>query len=320
MGAVALALWAAGPQSLHLEGRPVSRIAFGSCLHQDKPAPVWDAVLAARPDAWVWLGDNICGDTDDGRALAEAYGKVKGHPRYTELREAARVFGTWDDHDYGKNNAGKEWHGKEAAQKALLDFLDEPEDSVRRERAGVYASYDLGEGDRSVKLILIDVRTHRDDPKQKGGDIFGAEQREWIERELAGNEAALTVVASGTQVIPQDHPYEKWAQFPEARQWFFEQIAQSGTGAVLLVSGDRHIAELSKLQVPGREQPLYELTTSSLTHSWIRFPGEENRHRVGEVFVENNFGLLEIDWQAREATVSVRDEAGVVQRELSIEL
>lgn len=30
--------------------RTLTRIAFGSCAQQDKDQPIWDAVLAARPD------------------------------------------------------------------------------------------------------------------------------------------------------------------------------------------------------------------------------------------------------------------------------
>jgi hypothetical protein len=42
-----------------------------------------------------------------------------------------QVIGTWDDHDYGLNDAGKEFSGKVITQRLLLDFLDEPEDSKR---------------------------------------------------------------------------------------------------------------------------------------------------------------------------------------------
>jgi hypothetical protein len=42
-----------------------------------------------------------------------------------------QVLGTWDDHDYGLNDAGKELSGKVIAQRLMLDFLDEPEDSKR---------------------------------------------------------------------------------------------------------------------------------------------------------------------------------------------
>ncbi|MDQ8204181.1 alkaline phosphatase D family protein [Pelagicoccus sp. SDUM812003] len=298
----------------------VERFAFGSCLHQDRPAPIWEAVNGADPDVWIWLGDNIYGDTDDAAILAAAYAKVKAQPGYGALREGARVLGIWDDHDFGKNNGGKEWRGKVVAQKALLDFLDEPADSDRRAREGIYESYDFGSGDRRVKVMLLDTRYHRDDPNDPGGDIFGAAQRRWIEAELAGNEAAVTLIASGIQVIAEQHPYEKWAQFPQARQWFFDQLARHQTRNVIFLSGDRHVGEISRLEWEGVERPLIDVTSSSLTHASRTLREEPNRHRVGEMQRVNNFGLIEIDWQSGVIAASLRAEDGSSLQELSWEL
>ena len=44
-------------------------IAFGSCVHQDRPQPIWSAVLADDPDVFVFLGDNIYGDSEDPQVL-----------------------------------------------------------------------------------------------------------------------------------------------------------------------------------------------------------------------------------------------------------
>ena len=38
------------------------------------------------------------------------------------------------------------------AQEIYLDFLDEPEGSVRRRREGTYSSYVFGHGNRTVKV------------------------------------------------------------------------------------------------------------------------------------------------------------------------
>ncbi len=40
-------------------------------------------------------------------------------------------------------------------QDIFLDFLDEPLDSLRRRREGMYASYTFGHGDKAVKVINI---------------------------------------------------------------------------------------------------------------------------------------------------------------------
>lgn len=296
----------------------VSRIAFGSCVHQDRPVPIWSAVNEARPDVWIWLGDNVYADTADPSVFAEAYGKVKSNSEYAVLRGRCRVLGIWDDHDFGLNNGGRDWAGKEVAKTALLDFLDEPQHSPRRTQPGIQWAHDFGSGLEKVRLILVDNRYFRGNPKQPGADLFGAEQRAWLERQLASNDAAVTLVASGIQVIPEDHKYEKWADFPESRQWFFEQIREHDVPNVIFLSGDRHIAEISSEQPEGHKRPLYDITSSSMTHSWEGFPGEPNRHRLGEPFARNNFGLIEIDWVNRVLKASIRDERGETALEQTI--
>ncbi|MET0658010.1 MAG: hypothetical protein ABW110_07620 [Steroidobacteraceae bacterium] len=47
----------------------LTRIAFGSCAKQDKEQPIWDAVLASKPDLFIFLGDNIYGDTTDMQVM-----------------------------------------------------------------------------------------------------------------------------------------------------------------------------------------------------------------------------------------------------------
>ena len=42
----------------------VTKIAFGSCGHEDDPQPVLSIAADQKPDAFIFLGDNIYGDTD----------------------------------------------------------------------------------------------------------------------------------------------------------------------------------------------------------------------------------------------------------------
>jgi alkaline phosphatase D len=41
----------------------VTKIAFGSCGEQDYPQPVLSLAADNKPDAFIFLGDNIYGDT-----------------------------------------------------------------------------------------------------------------------------------------------------------------------------------------------------------------------------------------------------------------
>ena len=89
---------------------------------------------------------------------------MKTFPAYKRLASKAQIIGTWDDHDYGMNNAGKYWEHKEIAKDLFLDFLDEGKETERRiDRDGVYESYtvyetDKGKHGKSVQIILLDTR------------------------------------------------------------------------------------------------------------------------------------------------------------------
>jgi alkaline phosphatase D len=51
------------------------KILFGSCLHQDKPQPIWQAMNQEQADLFVLLGDNIYGDTENMVELKAKYAK-----------------------------------------------------------------------------------------------------------------------------------------------------------------------------------------------------------------------------------------------------
>jgi alkaline phosphatase D len=140
---------------------PISRIAFGSCLHQDKPQRIWDAVLSAQPDLFLFLGDNIYGDTRDITQLREQYTKLAAQPGFQRLKKSSRIFAVWDDHDYGENDAGASYPLKELSRQTFLEFWQEPRTSARWSRNGVYTSRLYGPPGNRVQIIMPDLRYNR---------------------------------------------------------------------------------------------------------------------------------------------------------------
>jgi alkaline phosphatase D len=307
-------------------GPALERIAFGSCNREYKPQPLWDAIRQCKPDLWIWLGDIVYGKADNLPDLARRYETEKDNSDYKSLREQCRVIGVWDDNDYGVSDGGKENRNKVACQRLLLDFLDEPADSPRRKQAGLFGAYTFGAPGRRVKIILLDGRYHRERP---GGtaDMLGSEQWHWLEQQLAGSDADVHLIGSGIQVIASEHPYEKWADFPRARQRLFDIVARSGARNVIFLSGDRHLGEISRLNDPRIAQPLYDITSSGMTHHakdnfFHSFTRETNRFRCGKNFVDLNFGLIEFDWNAAlpTAVLQIRDVNNAVRIEETLTL
>jgi alkaline phosphatase D len=312
--ALLVAVFSTAP--LFAESEPVERIAAGSCNREDLPQPLWEPILAFRPQVWVWLGDNIYGDTDDMSVLAAKWNEQKRNPGYSKLASQATVLGTWDDHDYGKNDAGFEYRKRRESQKLFLDFLGEPADSPRRGHAGVYDARFFGPPGRRLGVVLLDVRFFRA-PRKSGGDILGEAQWRWLARTLKSSDAQVHLICSGSQILPTEQRHEKWADYPESRDRLFKLLADSGKGGLILLSGDRHFGEISKITNPHGGGELLELTTSGLTHFWKGFPGEPNALRLGDPYVDLNFGTVEIDWEKRQTTIAIRDAEGTAVRTTS---
>lgn len=307
----------------------ISRVAFGSCARHDKPQPIWDAVLAAKPDLFIFAGDNIYADTLDMEKLAGDYARLGAQPGYAKLWGSVPVLATWDDHDYGLNDAGGELETKRDSQRVMLDFFGVASDSPRRQREGVYDAVTVGEPGRRVQVILLDTRYHRsplvrnpaDRPKGVGpyvanpdgsGTVLGEAQWAWLREQLA-RPAEVRLLVSSIQVVAGGHGWEGWYTLPHERRRLLDLIRETGADGVIVLSGDRHHAEISRLPAEeGVGYPLYDFTSSGLNQGGHRRE-EPNRYRVaGDRFVEPHFGLLAIDWEAGTLTMEVRREDGSV--------
>ena len=172
----------------------------------------------------------------------------------------------------------------------------------------------LTNGNKRCKIIMLDCRYHRDLPEVKGteGTILGATQWQWLEHEMAQADSDFLIIVSGIQVLPTQQPYEKWDQFPHERARLLALLDDAPQQNIVLISGDRHIAEFSHERLPSGKD-LYELTASGLTNAWKTFPGEINTRRIGPTFHHaNHAGLLIIDWQQQRFTGQICADSGEI--------
>ncbi|WP_157637749.1 alkaline phosphatase D family protein [Flexithrix dorotheae] len=310
----------------------LSTIAIGSCNHEYDEQVIWPEIRKNTPDLWVWLGDIIYGDSEDIEVLKGKYDLQKSNAVYAEFIKNIPTIGIWDDHDYGVNDGDKNYKMKEESRDILLDFLDVPKSNAVWGREGAYNAFSFGNADKKVKIILLDARYFRDELEDsedtlkryeinEKGDILGEEQWKWLEKELENSDARVNIIASGIQVLPEEQVYEKWDNFPKARTRFLELISNSKAKGIILISGDRHIAEISKIELPGQQEPIYEFTSSGLTHTWGNdLDTEENKYRVGDLIIKKNFGIIKIDWDSAplEAVFEVRGTENQLFQETEI--
>lgn len=304
----------------------LTRIAIGSCADQRKPQPIWSAILEARPQLFLFIGDNVYGDVagDDPAMpeLAEAYAQMGQVEGFNALREAVPVMPIWDDHDYGANDAGNDFALRVQAEELFQQFWGIADPDPRARRAGLYHSEVFGPPGRRVQVILLDTRSFRsaltpsDAPDTPGKQryipeedptrtMLGDAQWRWLEDTLR-DPAELRVVVSSIQVIAEGHGWERWGLLPVERRRLMTLLGQHpGT---VLISGDRHLGALYK-DARG-PYPIYELTTSSLNRPLNRDIDEPGPRRISDVYTSENFGMIEIDWQRAALTLSLRNLQG----------
>ncbi len=336
---VVVALAALGPAAHGQDAaKPLARIAFGSCADQSKPCPVWTRIAEQKPDLLLLLGDNIYADLENGKMspanadrIARCYRDLAAVPAFQALRKQCPILATWDDHDYGTNDGDTTYPFKDQSRKLFLDFWGVPADSPRRTLPGVYHAETFGPPGKRVQVILLDGRYNRsklataDKPlpgtrirpylpnTDKGATFLGERQWKWLEEQLK-QPADLRLLCSGVQVIADEHPFEKWANIPAERERLYRLIRETNAGGVVALSGDRHQGELS-LDTDAVGYPLYDLTASGLTQATKRWRApEKNSKRVAGMPYGDHFGLVTVDWSAKDPAVSLqlRDDGGEI--------
>ena len=304
-------------------------IAFGSCNKHNLENLLWDDIKEANPLLWIWGGDIVYADTDDVskiRELYDAQNKVSG---YKKLKKTTQVIGTWDDHDYGSNDGGTEFVSKRQSQQAFLDFIEVPADHPRRMQEGVYFAYNYSGSLGKIKILVLDTRYFRTalttdtetekryKPNPYGeGTLLGETQWKWLSNELNNTDADFNLVVSSIQFLSNEHGFECWGNFPHEVDRFKKLLVDSQARGVIILSGDRHISEFSKLDIPGLSYPLIDFTSSGLTHAYSDFSGEPNPYRIGGVISKESFGLAKFNLITKEVTLQIVENEGIVPLEI----
>ncbi|MEO0900151.1 MAG: alkaline phosphatase D family protein [Bacteroidota bacterium] len=291
------------------QGQTVIRLGFGSCASQDKPQPMLDIAADKKLDAFIYLGDNIYGDSRVMDTLKAKYARLAAKESFQHLKASTQLFATWDDHDYGENDAGRHYPFKAASKEIFMDFWEVPSHSERRKHEGIYGEERIKKGALDVQIILLDTRTFRDHLLHReksdttrgfkndyivntGTDstMLGETQWTWL-KETLKKPADVRIVASSNQFSHEYNGWESWTNVPSEQKKFIELIKETKANGVVFISGDVHWGEISKMPVDDG-YPLYDVTSSGITQTWDII--EPNKNRMGEAIPQNNVGLIEI--------------------------
>jgi len=274
-------------------------LAVGSCANDRvfKEQPIWDRLIDASPDGLLLLGDTPYIDSsslEKQRERRRDFMQVRG---LDELRRDTPSWTTWDDHDFGKPDGDGQMEGKDRTRRAFIEYT--ANDTNGEDGHGVYTTFRFG----AAQVFLLDTRYFsRSEPSFADREkltLLGADQWEWLKRELKASEAPFKILASGMiwneAVRPNKDDY--WMAYPHERGAVFEFVAMEGITGVVLLGGDIHRNRALKhpSEETGVPYPLYEIIASPLANTVIAAANQPHPALIFDAGVQHSAVLLTVD-------------------------
>lgn len=271
------------------DDRISDRIAFGSCNEQDLQNNLWPIIESRQPTAFVWGGDAIYADTllapdwssfppkaqhrcATPSLLRKLYQTQRNVPAYRSLlRQNLTVFGTFDDHDYGCNNADRTYPYRYESGMAYVDFLGLVSSSPMYQRAqaghGVYGvklfDFARPKGEREVSDVEAGLDPDLNSFGQKGMRIPAMHS-------YSNRTVAVFVLDVRTNKTPWKKGSAAYQPDLEGDflgerqwQWFEAAIARSTASVNVVVNG---------LQVHANRYP-----DGNIAEAWGKYPKAQQR-------------------------------------------
>ena len=301
---------------------PDFSVALGSCLYvndppQDRPGKAYGAspqllesIADMKPDVMLWTGDNIYYRETDFYSKARMIyrnNEARSLKEMQRLLATAANYATWDDHDFGPNNADRSYKFKDITLHLFNSFWFNP-NAGEVDNKGVYFDFKYND----IDFILLDDRYHRapNDLIDSTKTFFGKKQLTWLKDRLLNSSAPFKIVINGNQTINKSNPYEGFNHYQNEQNELLEFLKNQKIEGVVFFSGDRHHTELLKLEKDAM-YPLYEFTNSPLTSGYNANLSEKelnNPLRVEGTLVNNtqNFGMMKVFGPRKNRSISLQ--------------
>ena len=302
------------------------KIGFASCLHQNKPMPIFETIKAENLDLFLLMGDNVYGNSDskDLKELRLAYEIQKQNFKKLDLNIPIEAI--WDDNDYGLGDGGKEYRLKEKSKDLFLDFWNILNDDPRRKRSGLYHEIIKEYKGKSIQILILDTRTFRDNLKPtdvKGAvgkeryipsldsslTMLGDEQWQWLSQKMY-KKTDYRFIISSIQFLAIGHGWECWNNFPYERERLIDLIDRSNVKHTVLLSGDRHRGGHYELKTKSNKV-ISEMTSSSLNVPYSNSE-EPGPLRIGSTYSKENYGVIQLIESQDSISVTLKNIKGEV--------
>lgn len=243
-----------------------THLVFGSCAREDRAtARSWRAIRSVGPDALVLLGDTPYIDSTDLETQRRRYREFAAVPEFAALVAQTKLYSTWDDHDFGRNDTdGRIDNGN--ARKAFLEHRSHA--GTGDGDRGIYTKFRMG----PIEVFLLDTRTFAaTEPspfRRHAASLLGGAQWTWLRDGLEASTAPFKLLACGMIWNGATRPgkLDHWGSYPHERAALFRFVGEKNISGVFLVGGDIHRSRVVRhdeaLELAG--YAIHEFITSPL--------------------------------------------------------
>lgn len=243
-------------------------LAIGSCA-RTQPLALWKQMGDHGAHGLVMLGDTPYIDSTDLSVQRRKHREFLSVPELAALIRNTPVWGTWDDHDFGRNDSDGRLKGKENSRRAFLEYR--ANDSYGHDAEGIYTSFRRG----PVEVFLLDTRWFArtaPSPVDPGKPtLLGKRQWEWLQKSLKESTAPFKVVACGMIWDDKENrESDDWGTYVHERTALFDFIGKEKISGVLLIGGDIHCSRLLRYKTEAQTgYPIYQCIVSPIHNSTI---------------------------------------------------
>ena len=262
-------------------------------------------------------------------AFSNLYDLTLTQPGQAALYLSVPVAYTWDDHDFGPNDASSTSPSRQAALISYRERVPHYEFSLDGPDAPIAQAFTIGR----TRFILTDTRSMKDpktDEDSPDKTVLGSEQLEWFLEELSVSLDTYPVVVwvnSIPWITEVEEGADHWGGYSFEREKIAAAIAGAGSEGLVMLAGDAHMLAIddgsNSSFVPDGSASFPVMQAAALDrngstkggpYSEGTFPGggQFGLMRIIDNGEEVEVELTGLDWTGREiVSLSLRFDGGI---------
>ncbi|MEL0097042.1 MAG: alkaline phosphatase D family protein [Planctomycetaceae bacterium] len=284
------------------DAKTKTSLAFGSCA-ESRPLKLWSQMAENDADGLILLGDTPYIDTTNLEVQRAKHREFLRIPELSEFGRSRPVWGTWDDHDFGRNDSDGKLPGKENSRKVFTEYRALA--SYGDGESGVYTKFRRA----GAEVFLLDTRWFaRTEPSPVDPEkpsLLGKKQWQWLLDGLKASDAPFKVIACGMiWDNKRNTESDDWSTYSHERQALFDFIGEQGISGVVLIGGDIHCSRW--LQYKTEEQvgyPIRQFIVSPIHARVIPTLNVPHPDLIKGAAIPNVWLRLDVDTTAEDPTL-----------------